>query len=116
MLRVADDARKSRTFFLFLSSDWTSNSKSAFAYGFYIICNIKYEDSESEETCEKCNSRERSLGQIFGLDSKMKGAAIITCSNVSFSSRLREKSYFSVLYTAAAKTIQKSAKKTAKTA
>ncbi|CBY09872.1 unnamed protein product [Oikopleura dioica] len=53
----------------------------AFAYGFYIICNIKYEDSESEETCEKCNSRERSLGQIFGLDSKMKGTAIITCSN-----------------------------------
>ncbi|CAG5094416.1 Oidioi.mRNA.OKI2018_I69.XSR.g13538.t1.cds [Oikopleura dioica] len=53
----------------------------AFAYGFYIICNIKYEDSESEETCEKCNSRERSLDQIFGNESKMKGAAIITCSN-----------------------------------
>jgi hypothetical protein len=32
-----------------------------------------------------------------------------------FSSRLREKNYLSVLYTAAAKTIQKSAKKTAKT-
>lgn len=67
---------------VFLSTDITSNSKLAFAYGFYIICNIKYEDSESEETCEKCNSRERSLGQIFGLDSKMKGTAIITCSNV----------------------------------
>ena len=60
-----------------------STSIIAFTYGFYIICNIKYEDSESEETCEKCNSRERSLDQIFGNESKMKGAAIITCSNVT---------------------------------